>query len=115
MYNVYLNSESLPQDFKSFESKMLEICNEHRKEDRALAFAFILYDFENPHLRKILEDRYYWEALNIISGKYLTVFSIHCKREEQIERELKKPMHFMNQFTTFESLFESSNQLINRY
>ena len=60
---------------------MIHICNQHRKKNRALAFAFILYDFENPHLWKILNDREYWLALNRISGEYLTVFSLNYKEK----------------------------------
>jgi hypothetical protein len=53
------------------------MCNRHRDNGKALAFSFILYDFTNPHLVKILKDQDYWLALNKISGEYLTVFSLH--------------------------------------
>ena len=51
----------------AFSQSIIDICEQHRKEKRALAFAFILYDFENPQIFKILDDRNYWNALNTIS------------------------------------------------
>ena len=52
------------------------ICNEHRLTNRALAFAFILYNFKNPQIYKILRDEDYWRSLNETSGRYLSVFYI---------------------------------------
>lgn len=63
--------------FEEFKGAFESICRSHRAEGKALAFAFILYDFEHPELRKVLADDAYWYALNSISGKYLTVFSFH--------------------------------------
>jgi len=83
MNAIYLNSEDHGLNFDSFRRKMVEICNTHREENKALAFAFILYDFENPQISKILRDSDYWLALNKISGDYLTVFSIHYKPEDE--------------------------------
>src|ERR1043166_45904 len=59
----------------AFESQFLAVCAGHRAQGRALAFAFILFDSRHPHLRKALEDDAYWEALDELSGRYLTVFS----------------------------------------
>lgn len=83
MYTIYQNSNDEGHNLDSFRDKMIQICNQHRKENRALAFAFILYDFENPHLWKILNDREYWLALNRISGEYLTVFSLNYKEKRR--------------------------------
>ena len=83
MFTIYQNSNDEGHNLDSFRDKMILICNQHRKENRALAFAFILYDFENPHLWKILNDREYWLALNKISGEYLTVFSLNYKEKSR--------------------------------
>ena len=48
-----------------------------------MAFAFILYDFKNPQISKVLHDPNYWRALNDISGRYLSVFSLHHSPDEQ--------------------------------
>ena len=53
MQTIFLNSNNDALDLDSFEEKMIQICNEHRKEDMALAFAFILYVFVNPHVLQI--------------------------------------------------------------
>ena len=79
MYTIYQNTTNEGYDINSFTECMISICNEHKKANRVLAFAFILYDFENPHLWKVLNDQVYWLALNEISGKYLTVFSLNYK------------------------------------
>jgi len=77
MYNIYENNIDKGLDLGLFNKRMIDICNEHRRQNRAMAFAFILYDFENPQVFKILNDMEYWIALNKISGKYLTIFSLN--------------------------------------
>jgi len=62
-----------------FSKGIITLCEKHRKQNRALAFAFLIYDFENPQIFKILEDVNYWNALNTISGKYLSVYYIHSR------------------------------------
>jgi len=61
----------------AFTKGIVDLCERHRKENRALAFAFLMYDFQNPQIFKILEDINYWNALNTISGEYLSVYYIH--------------------------------------
>ena len=63
----------------AFGQSIIDVCEKHRKENRALAFAFILYNFENPQIFKILNDRNYWNALNTISGQYLSIYYIHSR------------------------------------
>ncbi len=58
---------------------IIELCETHRRTGRALAFAFLLYDFTNPQMFKVIEDADYWNALNAISGKYLSVYYIHSR------------------------------------
>lgn len=80
MHPIYQNSTNKEFSLKSFSERMVDICNKHRKENRAMAFAFILYDLQNPQVSKILNDREYWLALNDISGKYLTIFSLNYQK-----------------------------------
>ena len=70
---------------KEFSQGIIELCEKHRNESRALAFAFLLYDFRNPQIIKVLEDRDYWNALNAISGKYLSIYYIHSKERNFAE------------------------------
>ena len=70
-----------------FSHGIIELCEKHREESRALAFAFLIYDFCNPQTIKVLEDVDYWNALNTISGKYLSIYYIHS-REKQFAEDL---------------------------
>ena len=108
MYTIYHNSKDKGHSFSSFKDKMIEICNQHKQENRALAFAFILYDFENPHLWKVLNDYEYWIALNEISGKYLTVFSLNIKNKN-------RDMQYLTNINVNRSLSKSTDELISKY
>ena len=55
---------------------IITICHEHRKANRALAFAFILFNYGHPNIKKMLDDKDYLRALHEKSGRYLTVFYI---------------------------------------
>lgn len=121
MYTIYHNSNDKGHNFSSFKDEMIQICNQHRKEKRALAFAFILYDFENPHLLKVLNDREYWRSLNAISGEYITVFSLNYKEPKKTTRSKRQQS---NSFVGFEFLTDIStsfnpskgtNELISKY
>lgn len=83
MHDIILSGkeDSRGYGIAEFDKEFNSICRSHRENGRALAFAFILYDFNNPEVRKVLEDQSYWEALDHISGRYLTVFSFHLKAE----------------------------------
>lgn len=62
---------------QSIEEYIIRIGKEHKTEKRALAFAFIVYDFDNPHIDEMLAKSSYYNALDYISGKTLTVFYIN--------------------------------------
>jgi hypothetical protein len=82
VHAIYLNTKTGGQgdSFAQFKNEFIEICATHHKQARALAFAFILYDFEHPQIAKMLDDRHYWNALNKISGRYLTVFAFRLTK-----------------------------------
>ncbi len=91
MYPIFMHENTGGEglDFDSFSERMINICNEHRGADRALAFAFILCDFGNPQIWKILSDEEYWRALNEISGEYLTVFSLNYNPTKNRARNIE--------------------------
>ncbi|MDI6447707.1 hypothetical protein [Anaerobaca lacustris] len=64
---------------QDFARSIVDVCRQHRNVRRALAFAFILYDFANPEISKVLNDRDYWNALHTISGKYLSIYYVHSR------------------------------------
>lgn len=79
--------------FGEFEERFLSICEEHRRNERAFAFAFILFDLPHPQVRKVLEDDAYWDALDADAGSYLTVFSFNVperrRRRESGQLEVR--------------------------
>ena len=74
--HTYKNGQVIDIRTGELYDNIVEICNEHRLTNRALAFAFILYNSKNPQIYKILQDEDYWRALDQTSGRYLTVFYI---------------------------------------
>lgn len=120
MYTIYHNSNDEGHSFQSFKEEMIQICNQHRIEKRALAFAFILYDFENPQLWKVLNDNVYWLSLNEISGEYITVFSLNYKEHKKpVQR--KRQSHgfggfeFLTNIPTNLNPSKGTNELISKY
>jgi hypothetical protein len=79
---------SKPKWGESFPERLLEICEEHHKENRAMAFGIILYSKRNIQIVKKLQDEAYWEGLNEISGEDLSIFYISdyelTKRQQTI-------------------------------
>ena len=98
MHPVFINNTQQGLGFAEFKKKMVEICMQHQSSNRSSAFAFIIYDFDNEHVRKILFDIIYWDSLDHISGKYLTIFSlfdIPTKQSLEINsRQWSRPASF---------------------
>ncbi len=118
MYTVYQNSRDEGHNFDSFRHEMMQICSRHKEERRALAFAFILYDFENPQLWKVLNDNQYWLALNEISGEYLTVFSFNYKEEKKIKKEFgisRRISYRLSTVTTSTNPSKGIEELVHKY
>ena len=123
MHTVQINTENTGSSYEEFESKFLEICNTNRNENKALVFAFILYDFNNPQIAKILNDPHYWLSLDEISGHYLTVFSLHYKAEDLMQKKMELmrakmnsiPSKEMNSIITNLNPSSQTNQLIKKY
>lgn len=84
----------------SFREYLLSLCEKHKKEGRALAFAFIVYDFEDNTIQEILGNERYWMSLDKISGKYLTIFYINSENS-YLEKRLEE--------IYFDELSESSS------
>jgi len=118
MVTIYLNSKDEVLSIESFEQNMIQICEEHKKEKRALAFAFLIYDFTNANLRKVLNDEEYWMALNQISGENLTVFSLNYKpkREDLLGGEKSYyGFQYLTSIQTTRNLTTESNKIADKY
>jgi hypothetical protein len=114
MYTIYHNSNHKGHSFESFKQEMIQICNQHRIEKRALAFAFILYDFENPQFFKVLNDNEYWLSLNEISGKYITVFSLNYKERKRQRHDFGR-MECLTSININVNPSKGTNELISTY
>jgi len=73
-------------DLASFSDRFTELCQEHVRNGRAKAFAFIFYDFNDEELRKILKDNGVFAQLDRLSGSNLTVFYLHSGSRKTVER-----------------------------
>jgi hypothetical protein len=63
---------------ESFLKRFDSICAEHLASKRALAFAFIFYDFHDDALRKILKDQGVFAKLDRLSGEKISIFYLHA-------------------------------------
>src|SRR5690606_3233660 len=71
------DKDNNPLRTEDFLMEIVRTSINHKKENRALAFAFIVYNFESPQIAKVLEDNHYWDSLNRIASSFLSIFYIH--------------------------------------
>lgn len=107
---IFKNGRVHELNTEDFSHGIIELCEKHREESRALAFAFLIYDFRNPQIIKVLEDADYWNALDVISGKFLSIYYIHS-RERNFAEDLaaandveRRGMHPINAGITIDKL-----------
>ncbi|MCA9044245.1 MAG: hypothetical protein KDA69_07995 [Planctomycetaceae bacterium] len=78
----YWTADSFLADFES-------ICEAHRESGAALLFAFLLYDFKDASLIKVLRDPDYWASLDSTSGDSVSVFALHSPNLEEAYPDLE--------------------------
>lgn len=105
MYPIYIEKVRTGEGItvENFVKTFKEICSTHHKEGRASSFAFIIHDFTNPEITKVLDDKNYFNALDEISGNNLTIFYLHLSDEknkkvqflgkERLVKDLTKEMN----------------------
>lgn len=69
--------DGIGHSFESFVKRFIDICNEHVANKRAKAFAFLLYDFNDSQVRKILKSQGGFARLDRLSGSNLSLFYLH--------------------------------------
>jgi hypothetical protein len=69
------NNEDLNEH--QFADWVLRLCAEHHHDGRALEFAILLYDFIDPQIAKVLQDRDYWNCFHKLAGSRLTILTFH--------------------------------------
>lgn len=119
MYKVVLkreNNNTYELSIPEFKSNFIEICKSHHLNKKALVFAFLLYDFTNPEISKILNDSDYWKALDYLSGKYLSIFYIHNDNKYLMdEREDAGVIYNMISLKGNKSPHTDSKIILNKY
>lgn len=61
----------------TFVERFDEICAEHIESKRAKSFAFVLYDFHNRDIKKILRNQGVFVKLDRLSGDKISIFYLH--------------------------------------
>nr|BDT27044.1 hypothetical protein BHI3_05100 [Bacteriovorax sp. HI3] len=92
---------------------ILETCENHKRDGRAVAFAFIVFNFSSPAIGKVLRDIDYWNALNEISGKYLTVFYLNYI-EDKHENNTQGHIGLMSSIDIKESFRHTQNESVSK-
>ncbi len=113
MFSIYLHGPGGATGYSDEEvSKQLSDICERRGSGRAMAFAFILYDYQSPQISKILADLDYWKALDQLSGECLTVFSFCVKEEKQSQRTINIKHRLSEERT---EALTKANIVLNKY
>lgn len=69
--------DGIGHSFESFVKRFIDICNEHLANRKAKAFAFLLYDFNDSHIKSILKSQGGFTKLDRLSGSNLSLFYLH--------------------------------------
>lgn len=108
MFPIYIerlvSGEGIPVE--GFVKTFKEICTIHQNEGKASSFAFIVHDFTNPEITKVLADRNYFNALDEISGNNLTIFYLHLSPEKN------KPIQFLGKERLVRDLTTEMNNFL---
>jgi hypothetical protein len=80
------SGRGIGHNLDSFIQRFFEICQQHLREKRAKAFAFIFYDFKNAELRKVLKDQGVFAQLDRLSADRISIFYLHTGSRRAIDR-----------------------------
>ena len=72
MVPLYITTKDKEFGHEDFVDYLTDLCRQHKEQGRALAFAFLAYDFEDNTITQMLKNKDYWATLDKISGKYLS-------------------------------------------
>lgn len=87
MYTIFLDGKgngarATGLGYSQFVETFDTICQEHVREKRARAFAFIFYDMNHGPVRSALKSARGFEILNTETGKDVTLFYLHAGATE---------------------------------
>ncbi|MCF6269500.1 MAG: hypothetical protein L3J41_07310 [Melioribacteraceae bacterium] len=101
---------------EEFRKDFINICRSHHSDKRALVFAFLLYDFDNAYISQIIKNPEYWNALDYLSGKYLSIFYIHTKDKNLFDKyESPKVLYNMLSVLGNKSPYEESRTILENH
>ena len=72
-------------DRRQFFDRFTEICQEHMDDERARAFAFIFYNFDDEDMQSILADEQAVATLNRIAANDITIFYLDTPSQKGLE------------------------------
>jgi hypothetical protein len=76
--------------YRDFVAAFEKICQEHLREGRARAFAFVFYDMTNGVVRRALSQAHGFRLLHEKTGKDITLFYLHDRAVEAHWRSFNK-------------------------
>lgn len=77
--------QGIGYSLNSFLRRFIDICEEHLENGRAKAFAFLLYDFKNQHIKDILKNKGGFAQLDRLSGNDLSLFYLDSDNRRLIK------------------------------
>ncbi len=81
-----ISGKGIGLSLESFSRRFSELCEQHLRDRRARAFAFIFYDFYDGDFRRVLEDQGVFTKLDRLSGDKLGIFYLHSGSKDTVER-----------------------------
>lgn len=82
-------------DFENLCQDIIDKSNQAINDKKVLTHSILLYTSRHGHLARMLSDRYLYEALNEISGRYLNIYHAEAKIQYNNNSNLEM-MGFMN-------------------
>jgi len=81
LFTVFLQGadRGIGMGYEHFVAEFESICENHVRNGRARAFAFIFYDMTHGPVRNALKSAHGFDILNTTSGKDLTLFYLHSE------------------------------------
>lgn len=116
MSPIYLDAQFEGQDLANISKKMTSMFRKDAAHSRA--FAFIIHDFTNPNIRKVILDSIDWQALHQSSGDTLTVFCKDYKpnKHERLRAQLvRSGYQYVACSSSSESPISTSSKIAEAY
>lgn len=92
MYPIYRQdmADSIGMGYQQFVKEFIDICEHHKQNGHARAFAFIFYDNRSKTLYDALGSDGGFKTLNDASGKHLTIFYLNAEENEGLSKAFNK-------------------------